>query len=137
MPGISHFHRRPHSLSTDRISACTDSNNVKHAAFIDGSDLKHIFSNNPASFDTADIEIIDSGTTYKNPTIIIDGPNIYIYAVDVSNDDIRLWKDVGAGFVEDTGDADLPNVGTFEKVKGKWQSKNNNSLRELGYVCRD
>jgi len=42
-------------------------------------------------------------------------------------------SDLPPGFVEETADEDLPNVGTFNDVKAKWASKNNKSWTYLGH----
>ncbi len=47
---------------------------------------------------------------------------------------VEIIVETGSGWVEETTDADLPNVGTFDDIKVKWASKNNNSPAKLDYV---
>jgi len=64
---------------------------------------------------------------------------IFVTEIRVRTDpaDIRLWKNQGSGWSEDTSDADLPNDGIFGDVKVKYASKNNNTPTELDYVFED
>lgn len=74
---------------------------------------------------------------YRASSLSADINFLYAYAEASSSNDIELWKRVNGSFVEETGDADLPNAGTFNDVKTKWGSKFNNSPRELDYVFED
>ena len=123
-----------------KISIAIDSNEKITATFIENTsnDLMIVEHLNSSVWGTWETPVdVDTTQDYGHPSIAIDGTNRYIFVEHVNDNDIHLWKDVGAGFVEETVDADLPNVGTFDDVKCKWASKNNNSSRELDYVFED
>lgn len=81
--------------------------------------------------------VLDLTDNWIWPSIAIDGTDKYVMAEDSATNDLRLWKDTGSGWSEETGDADLPNVGTFLKPHLKWQAKNNNSPKEIDYCFED
>lgn len=117
-----------------------DSNEKITVTFIENTsnDLMIVEHLNSSAWGTWETPVdVDTAQDYGNPSIAIDGTNRYIFVEHVNDNDIHLWKDVGAGFVEETTDPDLPNLGTFNDVKCKWASKNNNSPRELDYVFED
>lgn len=121
------------------ISMAIDSNEKIVIAFIETTfDLmivEHLNANAWTAWETS--TDVDTSTDYLAPSITINGTNVFIFVEDSTNFDINLWKDIGAGFVEETTDIDLPNVGTFNDVKVKWSSKNNNSAADLDYVFED
>ncbi len=130
----------PSSDDQHVVSMAQDSNGDIIVAFVEDvapADLmivKHLASNGWATWETpTDVDIVQS---HISPSIAINGTNIYIFDED-NNDDIRLWKDEGSGFSQETADPDLPNVGTFSLPIVKWASRNNNSPRELDYVFQD
>lgn len=117
------------SLAVDSLG------NMQVAYLRNNSDIdivEHLATNAWGTWETP--ETVDSVNNYDTPSLAVNGTNRYIYAEDVGNNDIRLWKDEGTGWSQETGDADLPNVGTFDFVKVKWASRNNNSPRELDYA---
>jgi len=127
------------TTTSGKISFAIDSNEKITVTFIEETTfdvmiVEHLNSSAWGTWETpADV---DTSINYSNPSIAIDGTNRYIFVEDATND-INLWKDEGSGFVEETADADLPNAGTFNDVKCKWASKNNNSPKELDYVFED
>lgn len=119
------------------ISMAIDSDKKITIAFVEDitKDLmiiEHLHSNPWTTWETP--VDVDTSRDYDGPSIAIDGTDRFIFVEDATNNDLNLWKDLGAGFVEETSDADLPNVGTFLNVKVKWASKNNNSPKKLDYV---
>jgi len=80
------------------------------------------------------VTVIDSSRDYDWISIAVDGTNIYAFLLGDVDFDIRLFKDEGSGFSEETADADLPNVGTFGIPHAKYATKFNNSPKELDYV---
>ena len=118
-------------------SLAIDSNEKIIIAFGENSsnDLMIVEHLNASAWSSWDTPVdVDTSTNYFSPSIAIIGTDIYIYAEDSTNSDLNLWKDEGSGFSEETGDPDLPNVGTFQDVKAKWSRYNNNSPSDLDYV---
>jgi len=98
--------------------------------------IEHLPGNAWGNWET-EIEV-DNSVDYVHPSIATnDGPNLYVFVEDDTNSDINMWKDEGSGFSEETADADLPNVGTFDDVKAKWASKNIVTPTQIDYVFQD
>jgi len=128
------------TVARGKISIAIDSNEKITVTFIENTSndlmiVEHLNSNAWGTWETP--VDIDTTRDYGNPSIAINGTDRYIFVEHVNVNDIRLWKDEGSGFVEETADGDLPNVGTFNDVKCKWSNYNNNSPRELDYVFED
>lgn len=127
-------------IQRGKISIAIDSNEKITVTFIENTsnDLMIVEHLNSSVWGTWETPVdVDTTRDYGHPSIAIDGTNRYIFVEHVNDNDIHLWKDVGAGFVEETADTDLPNVGTFADVKVKYSTKENNSPRELDYVFED
>ena len=60
--------------------------------------------------------------------------------IKVEIDDIEFWDtltEIPLVWVEETGDTDLPNVGTFSETRVRWAVHHNGSIGELDYVFED
>jgi len=124
---------------TRKASMCqTENGNITIAfvedTFFDLHIVEHLASNSWGTWETP-VEITTNSS--NEPSIAASTNFRYVYVEDASTGDIDLWKEEGSGWVEETADADLPNVGTFDDVKVKWDRQNNNSPRELDYVFND
>lgn len=81
---------------------------------------------------------VDTAQNYTQPSIVINGTNMYIFTISTADFDLRLWKNLGAGWSEETADTHLPQVGTFGDPHGKWQNRNNfEGGVQLDYVFAD
>jgi len=78
---------------------------------------------------------VDTTRNYDFNDIVIHDDDIYVFCEDASSD-LRLFKDIGAGFVEETADPDLPLLSSITEPTGKFGSSINNSPREIDYVYR-
>ena len=121
-------------------SLAIDSNETLIVSFVEGTTfdlmiVEHNNSDNWATWQTP--EDVDTSVDYFLPSIAVNDTDKYIFVEESAADDINLWKDEGSGWSEETADADLPNSGTFNDVKAKYASKNNNSPTALDYVFED
>lgn len=112
-----------------RVSMAIDSNEKIVIAFVEFTSLdlmivEHLNASAWTSWETP--VDVDTSVNHQSPSIIIKGTDMYIYAVDDGNDDVRLFKDEGSGWSQETGDTDLPNAGTFNDVKARWANYANN-----------
>ncbi len=128
------------ALSFGKISFAIDSNEKITIAFSEETSedlmiIEHLNSNAWGTWETP--VDVDTTTNYLSPSIAIDGTDRFIFVEDRTNNDINLWKATNGTWTEETADTDLPNVGTFNNVKVKWASKNNNSPTKLDYVFED
>jgi hypothetical protein len=126
--------------SLAQLSFAIDSEEKITVAFVEGTSLdlmvvEHLNSSAWGTWETP--ATVNSSADYQEPSIAIDGTNRYIYVEERVSSDIELWKDLGAGWAEETSDPDLPNVGTFTDVKAKWASKNNNTPEAFDYIFLD
>jgi hypothetical protein len=105
------------------ISFAIDSNEKITLAFVEDTsrDLMIVEHLNASAWTSWETPVdVDGSFNYTNPSIAIScGTDRYIFATN-ANDDIRLWKDNGSGWTQETDDTDLPNVGTFDHVEVKW-----------------
>ena len=122
-------------------SLAIDSNEKLVVAFIEtsSSDLMIVEHLNSSAWGTWETPVdVDTSRNYADPSIVIDGTDLYIFVESSTDNDIRLWKDTGGGWSEETTDTHLPQVGTFDSSKGKWASRNNfEGSVQLDYVFED
>ena len=124
----------------NNISVAIDSNEKITIAFVEHTTkdlmiIEHLNANAWTVWETpADV---DTSSDYEFPSIAIDGTDRLIFILDKTNADVNLWKDLGAGWVEETDHDDLPNVGTFDYPLVKWAGKNNNNSDQFDYVFKD
>jgi hypothetical protein len=113
------------------VSFAIDSNEKITIAFVEETtrDLMIVEHLNASAWTSWETPIqVASDFNYDSPSIAITcGTDRYIFVTN-ANDDIRLWKDNGSGWTQETDDTDLPNIGTFNDVKVKWARSQFNFL---------
>jgi len=125
---------------TTPVSMTIDSNEKIVIAFIENGslDLMIVEHLNSAAWGTWVTPItVNSSVNNFEPSLAINGTDLYVFSVNTATNDLRLFEDTGSGFNEVTGEQDLPNVGTFNSQKAKWSSKNLNSPTKIDYVFKD
>ncbi len=81
-----------------------------------------------ATWDSFETEVVvNSSNNHIYPDLAAIGTDLYIIVEDSDDNDLRMYKNTGTGWSEETGDADLPNVGTFSRPRIKWARYYNDS----------